>query len=137
MIVLTNSPTRGTNETRALAEEILSRIKDGSSFAEMATVYSEGSQRSQGGDWGWVERSVLRKELAEVAFKLKPGEHSGVIETPGAVYLMLVEDSRPEHVKSLSEVRSQIEQELLSQERDRQQKQWIERLRKKTFVRYF
>ena len=37
----------------------------------MAGVYSQGAQRSQGGDWGWVERSVLRKELAETAFSLK------------------------------------------------------------------
>ena len=80
---------------------------------------------------------MLRKELADVAFQLKAGDRSGVIETGGAYYLMLVEDTHPQHVKPLTEVRGQIEQELLSQERDRLQKQWIERLRKKTFVRYF
>ena len=61
----------------------------------MASVYSEGSQKSQGGDWGWVERSVLRKDLADAAFALKPGQVSDVIDTPESVYLMLVEDKRP------------------------------------------
>ena len=57
----------------------------------MASVYSQGSQHNQGGDWGWVERSVFRKELADVAFTLKPGQVSDVIDTPQACYLMLVE----------------------------------------------
>jgi len=136
MIVL-NKPPGDTNETRRLAEEILTKINEGAPFAEMASIYSAGSQRSQGGDWGWVEQSVLRKELAEVAFALKPGEKSGVIETAEACYLMRVEDKRPEHVKPLGEVREDIEKTLLARERDRLQKQWVERLKKKTFVRLF
>jgi len=34
-------------------------------------------------------------------------------------------------------VRDQIEKDLLTQEQSRLEKQWIERLKKKTFVRYF
>jgi parvulin-like peptidyl-prolyl isomerase len=120
-----------------LAGEILSKIKEGAAFADMAAVYSQGSQRNQGGDWGWVEKSVLRKELAETAFSLKPGEISSVIETPEACYLMLVEEKRAAHVKALGDVRDEIEKTMLAQERARLQKQWIERLKKKTFVRYF
>jgi hypothetical protein len=50
---------------------------------------------------------------------------------------MMVEERRPEHVKPLSDVRDEIEKTLLAQESERLQKQWIERLKKKTFVRYF
>lgn len=136
MIVL-NRPAGDTNETRRLAEDILAKLNEGASFAEMASIHSQGSQRSQGGDWGWVEKSVLRQELADVAFALKAGERSGIIETPEACYLMLVEDKRPERIQPLNEVRARIESFLLGQEGNRLQKQWIERLRKKTFVRYF
>jgi parvulin-like peptidyl-prolyl isomerase len=143
MIVLTNAPDSDTSQTRKLAEEILARINDGAKFSEMASIYSQGSQRSQGGDWGWVQKynsdgaPVLRKELFEVAFALKPGGKSGVIETPEAFYLMTVDDVRPEHIVPLGEVRGKIEDILLTEERNRLQKQWIERLKKKTFVRYF
>jgi peptidyl-prolyl cis-trans isomerase SurA len=137
MIVLTNSADGDAPQTMKLAEEILAKLKDGAPFSEMASIYSQGSQRKDGGDWGWVERSVLRKELADVAFTLKPGERSGVIEIPGAYYLMLVEETRPAHHKSLGEVRDQIEKNLLLEERSRLEKQWIERLKKKTFIRYF
>jgi hypothetical protein len=37
----------------------------------------------------------------------------------------------------LSEVRDEIERAMLTEERARLQKQWIDRLRKKTFIRYF
>jgi len=136
MIVLNKTSEDDTNTT-ALAREILSQIKGGASFQQMASVYSQGSQQKQGGDWGWVERSVLRPELATVAFSLKPGQVSDVIDTPGACYLMLVEQTRLARVRPLNEVRDDIEKTLRTQEQARLQKQWIDSLKKKTFIRTF
>ncbi len=136
MIVLNENPAL-PGSTRKLAVEILAKIKDGSPFAEMATIYSDGSQRSQSGDWGWVERSVLRKELAEAAFTLKAGQVSDVIETPTACYLMLVEQTRPAYIKSLPEIRDEVEKSLVAEERSRLQKKYIDKLKAKSFVRYF
>jgi peptidyl-prolyl cis-trans isomerase SurA len=136
MIVLNKTAPEDTN-TSQRAGEILAEIKAGASFQEMARVYSEGSQKGQGGDWGWVERSVLRKDLAAAAFSLKPGEVSGVIDTPESAYLMLVEQTRTAHVKPLSEVQDEIERNLRTQEQARLEKRWIEGLKKKTFIRYF
>jgi parvulin-like peptidyl-prolyl isomerase len=136
MIVLNKTAPDDTN-TLQRATEILGEIKGGASFQEMASVYSEGSQKSQGGDWGWVERSVLRKDLADAAFALKPGQVSGVIDTPQSVYLMLVEQTKLAHAKPLDEVRDEIEKTLRTQEQARLEKQWIEGLKKKTFIRYF
>jgi len=137
MIVLTNAPDADTAQTRKLADEILAKLNDGANFGDMAAIYSQGSQARNRGDWDWVEKSVLRKELADVAFSLKPGEHSGVIETPGAFYIMKVEDRKEAHIKPLSEVRDQVEALLLAKERTRLQQQWIDKLRKKTFVQEF
>ena len=137
MIVLNKSKEPSGPDATKLAQEILAKLKEGASFAEMASVYSQGSQRAQGGDWGWVDKSVLRKDLAEKAFALKPGERSDVIETSEACYLMLVEDAKTAHVRPLAEVRNDIEKSLVLEQRDRLEKQWLAKLRKKTFVRYF
>jgi parvulin-like peptidyl-prolyl isomerase len=136
MIVLNKTAGDDTN-TVNLACEIRDKIKEGASFVDMASVYSQDSLRSQGGDRGWIERSVLRKELADAAFALKPGELSDVIETPDTCYLMLVEQTRPSHVKPLNEVRDDIEKNLRAQEQARLEKQWIARLKAKTFILYF
>lgn len=135
MIVLTNMADRASVVRRA--EEIRTKIKEGVPFSQMAQVNSEGSHRSQGGDWGWIERKVLRKELSAVAFNLKAGELSDVIETPEACYLLLVEEKRTAHVRPLIDVQEEIERTLLDQEQSRLQQQYIDRLKKKTFVRYF
>jgi peptidyl-prolyl cis-trans isomerase SurA len=136
MIVL-NKTGQSAATKRQLAGDILKQLDEGASFAELAKIYSEGSQRDQGGDWGWVEKGVLRKELADAAFKLKAGQRSGIVETPEAYYLMLVEETRGAGVKALNEVRDQIERNLIVQERARLQKKYIDRLKKKSFVRYF
>jgi len=136
MIVLNKTSPDDTNTVHR-AGEILAEIKNGAAFSEMAKIYSEGSQKNQGGDWDWVERSVLRKDLAAVAFSLKPGQVSDVINTPESVYLMLVEQTRPSHVKPLGEVQDEIEKNLRTQEQSRLEKQWIDGLKKKTFIRYF
>lgn len=136
MIVLNKTSSDDTN-TLALANEIEQKLKEGASFTEMAAIYSQGSQQHQGGDWGWVERSVLRKELGDVAFTLQPGEHSGAIDTPDAVYVMFVEDKKLAHARPLSEVSTDIEKTLRVQQQDQLSKDWINGLKKKTFIRYY
>jgi peptidyl-prolyl cis-trans isomerase SurA len=135
MIVLTKASSADTNAIR-FAHEIQAKLKEGANFTEMANIYSQGSQQHQGGDWGWVERSVLRKELAEVAFSLNAGQVSEPIETAEAVYLMKVEDKKSSSARPLAEVQSEIEKTLLSQEQARLQKEWIDGLKKKSFIRY-
>jgi len=135
MIVLTNGPSQEAPEPKKLAEEILLKLKEGADFGQLAAVYSQVSQRREKGEW--MERAILRKEIAEAAFKLKAGEHSEVIETPDACYIVLVEDIKSSHMKSLGEVRDQIEGTLKLEERARLEKQWLAKLKKKTFVRYF
>lgn len=128
----TNAP-----DTRKLFEEILTQLKGGASFAEMATLYSQGSEAKSGGERAWEMIPDLRTELREPVSRLNPGQLSDIIETPEAFYLLKIEEKKPAHVQALAEVRTQIEQELSIRERDRLEKQWIERLKKKTFVRYF
>lgn len=135
MIVLNKTP-ENTETVRKLAAEIATKLKEGASFAEMASVYSD-SQKAQGGDRGWIEKSYFKSELADPAFALKPGQNSEVIDLPEACYLLRVEETRPAHVKNLVDVQAEIENTLKTQERARMQKKWIDRLRAKSFIRYF
>lgn len=137
MIVLNKPPGADAAVTTKLAKEILLKLDDGASFSEMAGIYSEGSQRAQQGDMGWMDKKALREELSGVAFTLKKGQHSGVIETKDNCYILLVEDTRQSAVKPLTEVRDEIEKTLVAEERGRLKKQYIDRLKKKSYVRYY
>ena len=82
MIVLNKHVAGDAAQVRKLAEAITAKVKGGAAFSEMASVYSEGRQGREGGDWGWVQKYdrngalVLRKELADVAVFAREG-HTG------------------------------------------------------------
>jgi peptidyl-prolyl cis-trans isomerase SurA len=138
MIII--DPTKHSpEESRKIAKDVVTRARAGEDFAALAEKYSEDARRSKGGDRDWVENkeSELRKELREVAFKMKPGEISDVIEIGRTEFVLKVEDRKAPETKSLSEVRQQIESELRQSEGRRLRAQWIERLRKKAYVRMF
>ncbi len=137
MIELRKKDGGDPESVRRLAREILAKLDKGSKFAEMASVYSEGSQRREGGDLGWVNKSVLRKEFVTATAGLKPGQHSGVIEAADACFILQLEEIKAAQLRPLTEVRDDIEKTLLGQEQTRLQKKYIERLKTKAFVRYF
>ncbi len=137
MIVLNKPETGDRAAVEKLASELRRRINDLADFKEIAAIYSEGSQASDDGDWGWIETKVLRKELADEAKLLKKGETSGIINTADASYIMHLEDVRIAYVRPLHEVRDEIERQLTTEERNRLQKLYVDRLRKKAFIRFF
>jgi peptidyl-prolyl cis-trans isomerase SurA len=137
MILIPNNENDSGSSPRKLMEEARLKIQEGVPFEEMARIYSHGSRRESGGDWGWVDRSFLREDLAEAAFSLSPGELSEIIEAEDGCYLILVEEAKKSHVKPLAEVHQEIESTLKDQEKSRLRKKWIDRLKSKSFVRYY
>ena len=136
-VTTTATPPPAVDLQRKLAEEILSKLDAGDSFESMARVYSEGKEAKEGGDWGWIGRDILRKELNEIAFSLKPGQHSRVIETAEGYYIVEVDDVKPAHTTPLAEVRDNIENTLLQQQRAQMQEQWVKDLRARAYIRLF
>ncbi|MEM6822569.1 MAG: peptidylprolyl isomerase [Verrucomicrobiota bacterium] len=120
-----------------IMDEILRKVETGSDFASLARGYSESPQRANGGDMGWVSESTLRKELADIAFALHPGQNSEIITTDDGYYVLLVEDVRRSTVLALGDVRDSIENTLLQQERERLQQEWLDSLRAKAFIKMF
>lgn len=137
MIFLANKPGRDDAATKKFAEELREKIKAGASFADTAKAYSDGSQRSEGGNWHEVYRKTLRDDLAEIAFSLDAGQLSEVIQRKDGCYLMLVEKKEAAHTRTLNEARDEIELTLKRQEQQRAREQWIKRLKSKSFVNVF
>jgi parvulin-like peptidyl-prolyl isomerase len=137
LIVLNRLADDTNGAVRKRMEEIISQVKDGASFTDLAKSYSEGSQRSEGGETGWQETSKLNKVIVEGISKLKPGEYGSVLESPEAYFLVLLEERRPARIRPLTEVRADIEKTLMAQERNRLWVRWIGRLKQKTFIQNF
>ncbi len=75
------------------------RVLDGENFATLAVLYSEdpGSAK-KGGELGLYGRGELYPEFEAVAFKLKDGELSEIVETQAGFHIMQLIERRGEYV---------------------------------------
>lgn len=122
---------------KRIAEEIYRKLMSGSDFSSLASIYSEEDHKSKGGDWGWISRDTLRKELTDVVFRLRPGQHSHVITTEEGYYILQVYDYKRGKVQPLADVRDKIEAKLIQEERLKLQQKWIDSLKQKAYIKMF
>ena len=125
----------GENKAQT-ADEIRQKLVAGAEFPRMAEMYSEDEgTRDSGGDWGWIERNTLNEQLSSVAFALRPGQVSPVVKIGDSYYILLVEAKKNASVKPMSDVRDEIEKNLIQQERMKVQQRWIDTLRAKAYIK--
>jgi peptidyl-prolyl cis-trans isomerase SurA len=85
-------------------EAIRLRIKSGEDFGFLAKTYSEDpGSASEGGDYGFIDRTTMVKEFTAWAFKLRAGEMSPVFETEFGYHIVQVIERRGEqaHVRHI------------------------------------
>ena len=128
---------KGGESGRKMAEELRQKVLAGAEFDKLAQMYSEDATQDSGGDWGWIDRKTLNDNLTKVAFSLKPGEVSRVVELSGNCYLLFCESKKSATTKSLASVHDDIETKLLQQERQKAQQKWIDSLRQKAFIKMY
>jgi peptidyl-prolyl cis-trans isomerase SurA len=136
-IVLNKSADTNAPAAEKLAGDCVTKLHEGTSFDDLIKEMTQQNSDINRGGGSWYERTGLLKELADAAFTLKAGQCSGVVDTPNSCWLLRVEDVRPAHAKSLGEMRDIIERNLQLEEEKKLEDAWIERLKKKTFVRTF
>lgn len=139
-LIFIDSSKHAAGEPPKLARAAVARLQAGEDFSVVAKEISDDSaSRLKGGDRGWVQDrdAELRRDLRAVAFKLMPGQVSEPVDIDGSVFLLKVEDRKDGTLKSLVDVREEIEQDLKKAEEERLQKAWVGRLRKNAFWRRF
>ena len=131
------NPGSAPEKKRKMIQEIREKLVRGADFASLASVYSEDSTQDKGGDWGWIKRGDLNPDMEQVVFQLPIGKVSDIIELNQTYYIMLVEQKKGGVSKPLKELRAEIERRLLQIERQKDQQEWLQRLRKKAFVKIY
>jgi len=75
-----------------LAESLVVQLRRGGDFAAAAKRFSgDSASAAQSGELGWFRRGVMVKEFEDVAFRLRPGEISGPVETSFGFHIINVE----------------------------------------------
>jgi peptidyl-prolyl cis-trans isomerase D len=103
-------------DVRAKAEGVLKELKGGGDFAKLAEKYSDdpGSAKS-GGELGWIGRGRTVPEFEKAAFSLGKGQTSDLVKSSYGFHIIHVEDKQEAHLKTLAEVKSEIEEKVKQQ----------------------
>jgi len=107
---------KGVAEAQRRAEDILKQLKGGAKFETLAEKYSEdpGSAK-QSGSLGWIGRGQTVPEFEKVAFSLPKGQMSDLVKSSYGFHIIRVDDKQDAHMKTLDEVKSEIEPQLKQQ----------------------
>jgi len=97
---------------RVRAIEILDKYKAGSPFAELATQFSEGPSKNNGGYLGAFKKEDMVAPFAEKAFSMASGDVSEPVKTRFGWHLILVEKVNEASTQSLEEARNEIQTKL-------------------------
>lgn len=137
LIRLTKLADESEDVLKQTADEIYEKLELGFAFDELAVKYSNDTKAKKGGDWGWVTSGSLIEQLSEPAFALREGDFSEPIMIKNNLFILYCEEHRPEGYMPLPEVRSDIEDMLLSQMAKEAEDKFLERLRRDGYVRRF
>jgi peptidyl-prolyl cis-trans isomerase D len=95
---------------REKSESILKQVQGGGNFTELAKKYSEDpGSKDNGGSIGWIQRGQTVPEFEQSAFSMNKGQTSGIVRSTFGFHIIHVEDKQQAHVKTLDEVKPQIE----------------------------
>ena len=108
---------KGVEEAQKKAEDILKQLKSGAKFEELAKKYSQDAESAKnGGSLGWIQRGRFPSAAVDkAAFSLPKGAASDVINAGYGFDIIRVDDKQEAHVKTLDEVKDQIEPVLKQQ----------------------
>jgi peptidyl-prolyl cis-trans isomerase SurA len=87
--------------TRALAA--VKEIESGKDFASIAAVYSSAPDATSGGNLGWRAAGSLPPAFTQLLEKLKPGEITDLVRSPGGFHIVKLLEKRSQEQKTIVE----------------------------------
>ncbi len=133
----TGDPAASAESQLRLARELRNKVVGGANFAETARTHSQDSRAEDGGEWPWMERTQMKKSIADAAFAVGQGSVSQVVEDEAAYIIIAVDAKKLGTPEPLEKVRPQIER-MIRQERSKVALDaWLEALRRKAVIKRY
>jgi parvulin-like peptidyl-prolyl isomerase len=120
-------------ETREEAEELLSEIKGGADFSDLASIHSISPDSARGGDLGFFSREEMPPDF-EIAFDMEPGELSDVMESPYGFHILKVLEKSPAKDMTLEEATPEITEKLKRIKAEEQYGLWFSEIKERAEI---
>lgn len=125
-----------TFPTKESAEKALRRLYLGEDFAKVAQEASLDEVAKKGGDLGWISETQLPQEVREALERVKddPRNVTPPIQLENTYLLYRVLEWKPREVKPLEDVKENIRQYLLEEQKRVKTEHLLAELRKKSTI---
>jgi peptidyl-prolyl cis-trans isomerase C len=116
-------------ESKEDAEKILDRLSKGDDMEKLAKEYSITPEAKNGGNLGWISKGELEEDMEEVVFALPINKTSPVFKSSYGYHIFEVLSVSDERLKTLPEVKAEIESTITLQKREAFYSEWLEGLK--------
>ena len=116
------------------AREIMTQLKRGESFEDLALRYSDDPTGSRGGRLGLVRQGELLPAIERGVSYLVPGGISDVIESPIGLHIVRLDDKKPKEFRPYEEVRQEIQALVFQQKSEDMFQAWLADLKNKAYI---
>ncbi len=114
-------------EDEATANEILTKLKDGGDFAELAKEYSTDNTAENGGSLGYFAKSDVVPEFAEATFDLKEGQVTQEpVQTQFGYHIIKLEEKRQRPKPTFEEAKQFLQNDVQRQLLEEMMSDWRE-----------
>jgi peptidyl-prolyl cis-trans isomerase C len=117
-------------KTEPEAKQIEKELKGGANFEELAKKHSIDGAAAKGGDLGWFGKGSMLPDFEKVAFSLKEGSTSGIVQTKFGYHIIKATGKRPAGARSFEEVKDQIKAAIAPEKQQETFKKLKEDLKK-------
>ena len=119
---------------RAKAREVMTQLKQGESFEDLALQYSDGPTAPRGGRLGLVRQGELLPAIERGVANLVPGGISEVVESPEGLHIVRLDDKKPKQFRPYEEVRQEIQALVFQQKSEDMFQSWLADLKNKAYI---
>jgi peptidyl-prolyl cis-trans isomerase SurA len=121
-------------DVKAKTGDIMTQLKQGASFEDLALQYSDGPTASRGGRLGLVRQGELLPAIERGVANLVPGGISDVIESPEGLHIVRLDDKKPKQFRPYEEVRQEIQALVFQQKSEDMFQAWLADLKNKAYI---
>lgn len=140
LIILPDSPTPDQiTASKKRAENLVTKLRQGSNFQQTAMTESTGSKALQGGDLGWRKLPEIPSVFSEILVHMKENDIYGPIQAANGfhiIHLAGIRDAPVDNTQKTSSAadRKKIKQLLSDRKYEEALQDWIIRIRGESFI---
>ena len=135
-ILIKVTPTMTAADAKRKLLDLKERLDNNAAkFEDLAKLASNDASATKGGDLGWLFPGDAVPEFEEAMASLKPGEVSGVVETPFGYHLIQVLERKSDDVskeRARNAARNVLRERKLAEATD----EWVRQVRDRAYVEF-